>query len=211
MALRESALKHDALRSRPSSGTPQAACPENKARRPFLKRRQWMEFNDQRWFPRLFRDMFNDNLDFLHRLLQPYAGVIGPLSQWTSRIGARQILDLASAGGGHVALLLRMAQQRELALPPVLMSDLYPSVAAWQEQQQRLEQDGIVARTQIGYVSEPVSALDVPPAPPRIWTIFSAFHHCPPEIARASLAHFCKTGDGLCIAELQRANGLTFP
>jgi hypothetical protein len=76
----------------------------------------------------------------------------------------------------------------------VCLTDHCPNIAAF-ERAHRLSNQGIT------YHSEPVDAANVPSALTGFRTMFTAFHHFPPEQARAVLADAVGKGEGIGVFE----------
>ena len=107
-------------------------------------------------------------------------------------VGTTEILDLCSGGGGPWLTL-----GRELATRGpvhIELSDLYPNVPAWRELSAR--SDG-----HLSFRSEPIDATDVPSSSRGVRTMFNAFHHFPPDVARAILADAVRKRRAIAIFE----------
>lgn len=160
-----------------------------------LPRLQLFEFNDARWAPSIVRDTLVDSLSRAIRWGGLLDGVIEPLRSCLAAAGSKSVLDLCAGAGGPAAVLSR-------AMPDVhfLVSDLFPQVAAWE--QQRLD-----------FIAEPVDATRIPPAlgEGRVRLMVNALHHFPPALAREVLRGLC-AGDspGVFVAEGLVRNPLSF-
>lgn len=162
-----------------------------------LKRRQGFEFCDQPWLKGWLREAFMDCLSFVHRVYQPYYHLV-PLIAECSGGGERQVLDLASGSGEQVAILIRAGKKQNVALPMFTLSDVYPCASVWSLLREEFGQDAV------RYIDEPLSAIDIPRGMPRQWSIFTAFHHFPPDAAKRFLEEVIAKGDQLCIIENQK-------
>ena len=88
------------------------------------------------------------------------------------------------------------------SMPKFVLSDLYPLVKDWKRLQQELGEDCL------GYIDAPVSIAQVPETVSRHWTIFSAFHHLPPSLARQLMQQVFEKANSLHIAETTRRHWL---
>lgn len=168
-----------------------------------VPRFQFFEFNDQSWLPKVFRDSFNDTIAFTHTAYRPYARSVKDIAEWAKRgKQVNAVLDLGSAGGEHVASVVRVAQRAAVPLPKFILSDLYPAPSYWKFFRDKLGQGSI------GFIDYSVDALSVPSGLPRYWTIFEMFHHLSPDTARRFLEEFTQKADGLCIAEFFQRRSL---
>ncbi len=161
-----------------------------------ISRCHGFEFCDQPWLPALVREGYLDCLNQIHRLWQPYRHIAPVVSAFADRIGAQEILDLASGGGGQVALVLKYLDKQNLKAPRFVLSDRYPDLSAWQALKERLGE-------RVSFFASPLAFSAIPPNF-RALTIFSAFHHLPPEEAKALLAEVVAKRDGICIVEFTR-------
>jgi hypothetical protein len=192
-----------------------------------MRRVQFFEFHEQPWFPSFLRDGITDALQFGINLLNSY-GPIAPLlrdalgSSWNGTkltqagvgladagrdlsggsISGRPVVDLCSGGGGPWLRLSRMLPGLEIWL-----TDKYPNVGAF-------EKVGASAEEGIHFYTGSVDAMAVPLELKGFRTMFTAFHHFPPEEARAILQNAVDAGEGIGIFEMPRraasTMGLTF-
>ncbi len=166
-----------------------------------MKRRHFFEFCDQSWLSPLFRECFNDNMNFIHFLYKPFFRASPLVVSWMHKNRADTVLDLCSAGGNHFSEIIRSARKTNSKIPRFVLSDLYPAEIAWAEIQSRFGKENI------GYIPVSVNALHVElENPPRYWTIFTALHHFKSEDVSLFLRQFCEKADGLCIAEVFERN-----
>ena len=115
---------------------------------------------------------------------------------WADRIskllrkdGVNEIVDLGSGAGGPIALVIDELAARGFKISATL-TDLYPNT------QFRLSTN---AGTR--YWAEPVDATSVPLALIGIRTMFTVFHHFPPEAARGMLRDAFDNRRSICIFE----------
>src|SRR5262249_46809745 len=100
-------------------------------------------------------------------------------------------------GGGHIDCLLGRAHTSGLRLPRFILSDLFPgpNIPAYEAIQSKH------GKHRVGYISRSVDACAPAAGQCRLRSLFSLFHHLPPEQARRALASACSEADGILIAE----------
>jgi hypothetical protein len=147
-----------------------------------LRRAQLFEFNDHAWVPTTLRDTI---VETLSRSLE-WGGFLRPLvpviDRFLSESGTRDVLDLCAGAGGPAVILSHEAERLGFSPPRFLLTDLFPRVALWSRAKERCP-------TNIDFVADSVDATRLPPAlsEGRARTIINAFHHFPPDLARAIL------------------------
>ncbi len=192
-----------------------------------MRRIQFIELHDQAWFPSSLRDYVTDALQFGFNLLKSYAP-IAPLLQsaldWT---GSVSIVDMCSGGGGPWLELSRKLQCGTCAggaLPgrdgveprhhtsgsadlQIWLTDKYPNLEAFQNVR-------AASGNRITFYPEPVDVTKVPRELKGLRTMFTSFHHFPPDHARAILQDAVDAGESVAIFETTRRApstiGLTF-
>lgn len=158
-----------------------------------LPRLHFFEFSDLPWFTGVWRDMFQDYLCLIHRVVNPYRQLVPELKRWAERTKGQEVLDLCSGGGGHV---LSLHEASNSNLVTFCLSDLFPQVEKYKQVQEKLGAD------KVHFISHPVSAFAVPQElaqMPR--SIFTAFHHFAPKDAARIITDALAKGDGIFIAE----------
>ncbi|HUE88611.1 MAG TPA: hypothetical protein VMO26_21240 [Vicinamibacterales bacterium] len=144
-----------------------------------MRRRQLVEIEDLAWCPRAVRDGGTDWLAFMANSTNVFASVAPKIRAAMDATATTSVLDLCSGGGGPWVTL-----QPELALSgpaDVTLSDRYPNPDAFGAA--RARSDGRINSYPI-----PIDAANVPAEFTSVRTMFNAFHHFPPESARAILA-----------------------
>lgn len=142
-----------------------------------MKRMHLVELEDLPWFPAVLRDGGTAYLEFAVRSSGHAKALIPTVLRGLAAASATRMIDLCSGGGGPVRLVTD-------ALPTpidVVLTDLYPNPAAFAH-----AAEGSKAR--IEGRTQPVDATDVPQDLVGFRTIFNAFHHFRPEVARKVLA-----------------------
>ncbi|MBL8995695.1 MAG: hypothetical protein KJZ74_11985 [Gemmatimonadales bacterium] len=158
-----------------------------------LPRLQLVELEDLPWFPRLFRDLATDYLEFVGTRIAMDREIAPILREALERAGATRVVDLCSGGGGPVRALRRRLAEEGLAIE-VMLTDRFPNLAAFRRL--ALAEPGLVA------VEEAVDARSVPPSLTGFRTLFNAFHHFGPADARGILRDAVRAGEGIAVFEL---------
>lgn len=146
------------------------------------------EFGDQPWLPRILRDSETAYLTAAYRVCPALA------QQWAEKISTvlhtgepAEIIDLCSGAGGAIPQIIQELLKRNYDVRAVL-TDLYanPSV-------------GLDPR--IRWLLDPVNATRVPKELTGVRTMFSAFHHFRPNVARSILRDAFNSRRAICIFE----------
>lgn len=160
-----------------------------------IGRIQFVEIEDQAWCPKPIRDGATDYLQFVLLKTKPYQAIVELLNAALERAGTNRIIDLCSgAGGPWLTLKPAMEAARKHPLE-VCLTDLYPNYSAWQQIKGQLFDT-------ISYEIDPVDALHVPGRLKGFRTMFSGFHHFPPEKAAQILSDAVENQQGIGIFEL---------
>lgn len=152
------------------------------------------EFEDLPWFPAVIRTGMMDYLRFMISALGTYRPIAPLLAEGLARTRQTRLLELGAGAGGGTETVLAALRALGHADTTITLTDLYPQPAAWAD---------IARRTHgaIGYAPKPVNALAVPAELGGFRTIFSAFHHFPPETATALLRDAVRAGTGIGVFE----------
>jgi hypothetical protein len=156
---------------------------------------QFIEIEDQAWCLKPIRDGATDYLQFVVLKAKPYQAIVESLNAALERAGTNRIIDLCSGAGGPWPILkpgMEAARKRPLE---VCLTDLYPNDSAWQQ----IESQSLGT---ISYENDPVDALHVPARLKGFRTLFSGFHHFPPEKAAQILGDAVEHQQGIGIFEL---------
>ncbi|KAI1007280.1 hypothetical protein K3495_g941 [Podosphaera aphanis] len=187
---------------------------------------QFLEINDEAWFPSYLREKVQSCLTLLWTLKVPPIQQTSPAQLVSSTL--LRILDCnvsnftyvdfcAGAGGPTPTIEKDLNRQLSLAsLTPVsgsitsslnrstvqfVLTDLHPHIAEWTKVSKRSEN--------VTFVAESVNAANAPPAlhgnsDRRIFRLYNlAFHHFDDQLATAILHDTLETADGFGIFELQ--------
>src|SRR5580658_1514787 len=181
-----------------------------------MRRVQFIELHEQPWFPSSLRDDVTDAMQFGFNLLRAYAPIAPLLQSVIDSTGNRtnagqsstrqSIVDMCSGGGGPWLDLARQLRCRDAgedsAGLQVWLTDKYPNLEAFQSVSASSDHH-------ITFYPEPVDAMQVPRALKGLRTMFTSFHHFPPEDARAILQNAIDAGERVCIFEFTRRDPLT--
>lgn len=158
-----------------------------------MKRRHLFEWEDQDWFPHIFRNYMTD---FLRHVILPYKlyePVIGRIMEAMERSGCDRIVDLCSGSAGPLEQISASLSERGRPVS-VLLTDKFPNSRAWR--------NNIQPGSGIEFMESPVDATAVPEELRGFRTIFSAFHHFRPEQARAILRDAAESGQPIGVFEI---------
>lgn len=152
------------------------------------------ELEDYPWFPAPVRDGMTGFLRVASEVMGMSAAAAPLVLEGLEACGEDRIVDLCSGGGGPVVSLARRLDRRLGRRVEVVLTDLYPNVAAFERAERELP--GRVRGRR-----EPTDATRVPEDLRGVRTIFNAFHHLPPEVARAVLADAAERRQPIVTAE----------
>jgi hypothetical protein len=161
-----------------------------------MRRVQFIEIHEQPWFPSSLRDGVTDALRFGFDLVKAYAPIAPLLQTALNSTGSRSIVDLGSGGGGPWLDLFRKLQGGPPGLQ-IWLTDKYPNLGAMQNV-------GRASANHIRFYPGSVDAMNVPLELTGFRTMFTSFHHFPPEQARAILQNAVDAGEGIGIFETTR-------
>jgi hypothetical protein len=156
-----------------------------------------MEIMDQEWCPDRVRDGITDYLRWFEHFWNFYEPIFPRLKQVLRELRSGKIVDLCSGGGGPWVNLYRELDDLKECAPTVYLTDLYPNGSA-------LEVSRSISSGRIHFYSEPVSATNVPTHLTGFRTLFSAFHHFPPPMAKLILIDAMRSNQGIAIFEITR-------
>ncbi len=161
-----------------------------------MRRVHLIEFHDQPWFPSSLRDYVTDALQFGFNLFRVYAPIAPRLQRLLDSTGGRSIVDMCSGGGGPWLDLSRTLHGDALGLQ-IWLTDKYPNLGA-------LRNVTAASENYVTFYSGSVDATRVPSALKGLRTMFTSFHHFPPEKARAVLQNAVDAGESIGIFETSR-------
>jgi hypothetical protein len=170
-----------------------------------MRRVQFIELHEQPWFPSSLRDNITDAIQFGFNLLKAYDPIAPMLQSAIDSTGngkkcRQSIVDMCSGGGGPWLELSRKLCCRsggDAADLQIWLTDKYPNLKAF-------ESVSASSGHHITYYPDSVDAMNVPPALKGLRTMFTSFHHFPPEDARAILQNAVDAGESIGIFEITR-------
>jgi hypothetical protein len=161
-----------------------------------MRRVQFIELHEQPWFPLSLRHEITDALQFGLNLLKVYAPIAPLLQSVLDSARCRSIVDMCSGGGGPWLELSRKLQP-DAQVFHILLTDKYPNLRAFQKVR-------AASGHHIAFYSDSVDAMKVPGELQGFRTMFTSFHHFPPEEARAVLQNAVDAGQSIGIFEITR-------
>ena len=161
-----------------------------------MRRLQLIEIHEQPWFPSSLRDQATDALQFGFKLLNAYAPVVPLLQSALNSTRSRSIVDLCSGGGGPWFDLSRKLRP-DPQLLQAWLTDKYPNLSA-------VKNVRAISENHIRFYPGAVDATRVPDELKGFRTMFTSFHHFPPDEARAILQNAVDAGEGIGIFEITR-------
>lgn len=164
-----------------------------------MHRLQLVELEDLAWFPRAVRDGGTDWLAFVANATRAFAPVAPKIRAVMAATGTDQVVDLCSGGGGPWLTL-----ERDLAATGpvrVELTDRFPNLAAFRDVRAR-------SGHRLAFREFPVDATDVPGHLEGVRTIFNAFHHFRPDVARAILADAVRKRRGIAVFDAVTHRGV---
>jgi hypothetical protein len=161
-----------------------------------MRRVQFIELHEQPWFPSSLRDEITDALRFGLNLSNAYAPIAPLLLSALDSTRSRSIVDMCSGGGGPWLNLSRKLQP-EAQVFHILLTDKHPNLSAFQNVK-------AASDNHIAFYPDSVDATRVPGELQGFRTMFTSFHHFPPEEARAVLQNAVDAGQSIGIFEITR-------
>jgi hypothetical protein len=151
--------------------------------------------------PDSLRDAVTDILQSILNFTKTYAVVEPRLRAALKHSKATQVVDLCSgAGGPWLWMQERLAAQKTVV--DVWLTDKYPNEASLRTIQKRMTRG-------LRYYLSPVEATRIPSDLEGFRTLFTAFHHFPPEEARALVQQAVDHREGIAIFEVPRRSVMT--
>lgn len=150
------------------------------------------EFEDQTWFPEMFRDWMTGYLRFLFVTFKLYQPVLPLLKEAIVKSNTNQILDLCSGSGGAMESIYENLKDTFNVNIQIYLSDLYPNMLYYRFLETKTNKG-------ISFISSPVDAINVPSEANGFRTIFSGFHHFDPKTAKMVLQNAVDARRGIGI------------
>jgi hypothetical protein len=133
------------------------------------------EFNDQPWLPQFMTGWMTRILHICHKQTEDGSVWAPKVIELIEKSGQKKIVDLCSGGGGPVLDLVRILKDNYKVDINLTLTDLIPNLQTAAE----INKQG---KNRV-YVTDSISATDVPNDLQGIRTVFSGFHHLRPVIA----------------------------
>ena len=160
-----------------------------------MKRIHLFEFEDQAWFPSLWRDSMTKLINVLHGLFKSHGTLATILEKALAKTGDKNIVDLCSGSGGTMPDVLKLLkQQPQLGDVQLTLSDLYPS--------KKIAETINEAESAIHYYTKAVDASKVPADLKGFRTMVCSFHHMKPDVAKNILRNAKDDKEGILIFEI---------
>ncbi len=155
-----------------------------------MKRVHWIEIADQNWCPKIFRDALSHFLQLFTNKGKYYHPILQRLRRTLIKARSERVIDLCSGRGGP---WISMHQEiKGSGVNEILLTDLQPNIHA----SVRSTENGI------RYQSEPVDAEKIPATLNGFRTLFTSFHHFPPQKAASILEDAVRFNQGIGIFEM---------
>jgi hypothetical protein len=142
-----------------------------------MKRIHLFEFHDLAWYPQSWRNCITDVMRFFATRFDVFSPIVPRLKQALERLDCHDIIDLGSGSAGPVLLIQRQLDTQENYPVTITLTDKFPNTAAFRNAV--AQSHGKAAASESS-----VDAMDVPRSLTGFRTMFTAFHHFPPEAAR---------------------------
>jgi hypothetical protein len=159
-----------------------------------MRRIQFIELHEQRWFPSTLRNEITDALQCGSEILKAYVSISTLLQRALVAAGSRSIIDICSGSGGP---WLDLSQTLRGGTPAysILLTDKFPNLVAFENMK-------TASANGIDFHRSSVDAIKVPLELDGFRTMFSSFHHFPPAQARAILQNAVDAKQGIGIFEV---------
>ncbi len=160
-----------------------------------MRRIQLFEFEDQAWFPKLFRGFITDIIQYQEMTLNLYTATVPKIIEIMQKLNCRQIIDLCSGSGGPLLRIQEILCTRENYTVAVTLTDRYPNISTFQELCHS-------SKYPVNFIPVSVDATSVPNDLQGIRTLFSSFHHFRPNQAKQILRDAANRSAPIAIFEL---------
>jgi len=158
-----------------------------------MKRIQLFEFHDLDWFPGSWRNFLTEIMAFFEATFHPYQPLIPKLVEAAEKLKVRTIIDLCSGAGTTALSIQSYLEKMGNDSIKIILTDKYPNLGSFQQ----------IARSsnRISYLETPIDATEVPDRLSGFRTMFTSFHHFPPEAAKEILQDAVRKNEGIGIFE----------
>jgi len=159
-----------------------------------MRRLQLFEFHDLSWFPDQWRGMLTDLLSFFTLTFKPFDPVIPKLKDVLEELNCRTIVDLCSGSSGPWLHIQRKLEDDQAYPVRIILTDRFPNMAAFRRA-------ALLSKGKLSFVEKPVDATNVPTYLTGFRTLFVAFHHFQPKLARQILMDAVSKNEGIGVFE----------
>lgn len=163
---------------------------------------RFIEFHDQKWFPKFLRDGVTDALQFILSLGGTYRPIVPLLSRAIQDSGVERVVDLCSGGVGPWLWLYKLLRMQSGRAVEICLTDKYPNTEAFENVRQE-------THGQVTSYAGSADAAKLPAGLSGFRTMFSSFHHFNPADATAILQNAVDNRQGIGIFEAARRHPLT--
>ena len=167
-----------------------------------MKRLHLFEFEDQSWFPNIWREGITDYLEYAANRIDLYRPIIPNIKKGIEKSGGNRIVDICSGGGGGIMKIYQHLREESVETK-IILTDKYPNLIAFR----KLAGEG---NGNIGYVESSVDAGAVPTELRGFRTQFVSFHHFRPEQARKILENAALSRSAIGIFEATERTFINF-
>ena len=157
-----------------------------------------VELHEQPWFPRAWRDTLTGFLRFVAEKSGHARIAARKVTETVRETGATRIVDLCAGGGGPTPSVVKALAADGIEVE-ARVTDLHPNLAAFEAMVR--ESEGKIA-----FEKESVDATKVPARLSGVRTIFNAFHHFRPALAKEILAAAQRDRQPIVVVELVGRN-----
>jgi hypothetical protein len=145
-----------------------------------MKRIHLFEFEDQPWFPKLFRGFMTDLIQYQQTNSDVYTPLVPKIMEIMQKLDCRQIIDLCSGSGGPLFRIQEILSTQKNYPVSITLTDKYPNVSTFQKLCHS-------SKYPVNFIPVSVDATSVPNDYQGIRTLFSSFHHFRPNQAKQIL------------------------
>ena len=168
-----------------------------------MSRVHLFEIQDFPWCPRRWRDSMTELMRWSIDLLRVYDPVLPHLRRLLEHAGSAEIVDLCSGGAGPWRRLGGELESLVGGPVRVRLTDKYPNLEAFERARR-------ASTGHVDFVATSVDATEVPASLPGVRTLFSSFHHFPPEVARQILRDAAVKGAPIGVFEFTERSAFAF-
>ncbi len=158
-----------------------------------MKRIHLFEFEDLKWFPKLWRSSMTSVLLVQQKFMGIDDVLVRLLSETSTKISFERIVDLGSGSGGMLPKVVEELNRTSAEKTTLLLTDLYPTpeiIAQFEGEKN------------VAYAKESVSATNFKSVPSGLKTMINSFHHLKKADAEKVLKEAAANKQPILIYEL---------